>query len=179
MMHVDLMRDNARIMPDLSGHDGIESLCVWHCKYKTLEPIGQIHGLRTLAIATFPDDSFSILSSQIQLRYLSIVHLPKITDLSPLISLVELECLSLRTLPSWDASSKKTIVKSLEPLVELPKLKYLELFGVVPESRSLDAIEKCRNLVSVRVSQYPRKEMKRFYGVASVSDDYVPKPDWT
>jgi hypothetical protein len=99
-----------------------------------------------------------------------------VQDLAPLARLTQLEALQLATLPSWDASGKKTIVGSLDPLAELPLLKHLELFGVVPQDKSLAALERCPALVSVRVSKYPKAEITRFYATTKLSDRHVPSP---
>ena len=140
----------------------VGSLRIWFCKYKTLAPLTKFERLRTLVVAGFPDETLAILSKLQNLQYLSIVHLPNIVDLSPLTLLHHLESLSLSTLPSWDSSGKVTKVVSLDPIGMISSLKYLELFGVVPESRSLSPVERCGSLVSARFSKYPKKEIQRF-----------------
>jgi hypothetical protein len=110
------------------------------------------------------------------LQYLCIIHLPNVSDLSPLVSLQNLESLSLETLPSWDSSGKRTVVNSLAPLCQLPRLKHLSLFGVVPPDMSLAPIERCASLVSGRFSKYPNREIKRFYSETELSDAHLPRP---
>jgi hypothetical protein len=88
-----------------------------------------------------------------------------------------LESLSLETLPSWDASGKVTEVESLDPIASLPSLKHVALFGVVPKTKSLAALERCPKLISARFSKYPKAERERFYEAKKVSDGHVPEPD--
>src|SRR5207244_2398180 len=109
-------------------------------------------------IGSFPDDSLECLTTLDRLRYLSIVHLPHIDDLARISRLKALTVLRLHTLPSWDTSGKTTSVASLTPLSDLPALRHLELFGVVPHDRSLAALQDCTWLHSVRVTKYPEAE---------------------
>jgi hypothetical protein len=96
--------------------------------------------------------------------------------LAPLADLHRLKILSLSTLPSWDASGQVTEVRSFAPLGRLPALKHLGLFGVVPRGRSLKALERCPNLVSVCVSKFPKAEVKRFREATGIVRDDFPAP---
>lgn len=174
-MHIDFIRDKANCMPAVSDPSAVESMRIWHCNFQTLE-LGAFRGLRTLVIATFPDESLAGLSTLTGLRYLQIVHLPNITDLTPLAHFQELESLSLETLPSWDSSGKITVVNSLGPLIQLPRLRHLSLFGVVPPDRSLAEVERCKHLVSARFSKFPKREVTRFYAATGLSNVFIPKP---
>jgi hypothetical protein len=173
-MYIELTRDSRIVLPPLDPN--VTSLRIWHCKYRTVRSVGEFRELQTLVIATFPDESLVFLTSLQRLRHLQIVHMPKVNDLSPLGELRNLESLSLETLPSWDASGKVTQVGSLEPLADLPGLKHLALFGVVPTTKSLSALERCPRLVSARFSKYPKAEVSRFYERTIVSDEHVPWP---
>jgi len=175
-VHVDLIRDEAATMPAFPNPSAVRSLKLWFCKYKTLASLSALRRLQTLVIAGFPDAGLEILGGCSELRYLQIVHLPHIFDLSPLSDLQALEILSLETLPSWDAGGKVTKVRSLAPLTGLTNLKYLSLFGIVPDDRSLAPLEECRGLVSARFSKYPKSEVARFYGATALSDAHVPEP---
>jgi len=155
----------------------IRTAKIWHCNYQTLAPVAELVNLETLVIATFPDNCLDFLSELTQLRFLSIMHLPRVSSLAPLLALENLHSLSLATLPSWDGS-KRTVIESLDPLARLPALRHLELFGICAADRSLRPIERCTGLKSVRVSGYTRKETARFYAASPVSDDYIPKPDF-
>lgn len=170
------MRDNAREFPVAEDVGAITAARVWHCKYRTLEPLGRFHSLETLVVATWPDSSLEVLGELQRLSYLSLLHLPKVTDLAPLAALQNLVTLRLHTLPSWDSSGKKTTVRSLEPLALLPSLRHLELFGVVPEDGSLAPLEAASGLESVRVSKYTKREVERFYEATGVSDQHAPAP---
>jgi hypothetical protein len=100
--------------------------------------------------------------------------LPKVHDLEPLGALRKLISLELATQPSWDSSGKRQVVKSLDPLAKLPRLAYLALLGVVPESKSLVSLEGSPSLVTGRFSGYPAKEVKRFYGASTLENTHVP-----
>jgi hypothetical protein len=153
-MHIDFLRNKAKTFPVIESPDGVTSLRVWHCKYATVSPVAGLRELETLVIASFPDPSLDMLGALHKLRYLSILHLPRVTTLGPLERLQRLETLSLATLPSWDSTSKKQVVDSLAPLTKLAGLKHLELFGVVPADRSLAALNGCKALVSARISTF-------------------------
>lgn len=177
-MHLDLMHDKSKTFPAVAQAEAVSSLRIWHCGYYTLNPVSTFRNLRTLVIATFPDTTLAALSSLGQRRYLSIVHMPRITDLSPLMALSSLESLSLATLPSWDASGKTTEVDSLDPIGHLHELCHLALFGVRPKNQSLAAIERCGHLQSARFSQYSKSEVARFYEATRTSDGHVPEPEF-
>jgi hypothetical protein len=176
-MHLDFMRDEKGHFPEIDNKDEVTSLRIWHCKYKTLEPIKYLPNLRSLVVATVPDESLSFLEG-LRLDYLRILHLPKINNLSPLKGLQRLRSLSLQTLPSWDSSGKVLQVESLDPISHLSNLEHLELFGVVSPDRSLAAIENCKKLVSARFSKYPKEEIARFYAATGVSNAYAPKAEF-
>lgn len=162
-VHLDLLRDPARKFPSVVDPESIRSARIWHCKYESLVPLGALRNLEELVIATFPDESFDFLGKLSELRFLQVLHMPKICDISPLSGLKQLTTLSLSTLPSWDTSRKTTTIQSLDPLASIPSLTHLELLGVCPPDKSLIALKKCKYLRTARVSQYPRAEMIRFF----------------
>jgi hypothetical protein len=177
-MHLDLMRDTATAFPEVNYQAEIKTLRVWHCKYKSLQALAGFINLEELVIATFPDKSLDMLISLGNLRYLSIIHMPKVTKLDALSELKNVESLSLATSPAWDASGKCTIISSLEPLTIMKSLKHLELLGVCPADKSLAILEQCKNLQSARFSQYPKNEIERFYLATNVSNQFNPKPSF-
>jgi hypothetical protein len=66
-------------------------------------------------------------------------------------------------------------------LAKLPHLAHPELFGVRPADKSLRDLEKAPSLVSVRVSKYPKPEVRRFYEATGCTDAFAPGPgvsDW-
>lgn len=177
-MHLDLLRDTSTSFPQIESPMSVRTLRVWHCKYKSLSQLVKFSNLEELAIAGLPDSSLDMFEALSKLRYLSIVHMPKITDLGPLANLTVLESLSLATSPAWDAAKKCTIVRSLEPLGQLPSLKHVELFGVHSEDKSLAALEKCALLKTGRFSQYPQEEIERFYAATEVVNQFNPLPSF-
>jgi len=110
------------------------------------------------------------------------MHMPNVSDLGPLRRLTSLRTIRLSTLPSWDSSGKKTTVRSLEPLAELPNLAHVELLGVLPEDGTLHALENCPSLETLRVSKYRESEIDRFYQRTQLPNSFAPRPgvhDWT
>lgn len=177
-MHLDLMRDSASALPKLEHPAEIRTLRIWHCKYKSLQAVTELQNLEELVIASFPDKSLEILAPLRKLRYLSILHMPKVSELEALPSLTNIESLSLSTSPSWDSAGKCAIVDSLKPLARIVTLKHLELFGVLSVNRSLAALEQCKNLQSARFSQYPKDETERFYRATGVANQFNPEPSF-
>ncbi|HNC31975.1 MAG TPA: hypothetical protein PLH49_13365 [Chitinophagaceae bacterium] len=175
MSRLDFMRDKNKRMPAVANPEAVLSMRIWHCKYANLDELSRFCNLEELVIATFPDKTFDVLSGLKNLRYLSILHMPKISDLSPISKLHNLESLSLSTSASWDASRKITKVTSIEPIADLPLLKHLELFGVCPADKSLKPLEKIKTLESARFSQYPEEEMNRFYKATGMTDKFNPE----
>src|SRR5687767_13906877 len=135
------MREQSATFPEISDRAAIETARVWHCKYRTLEPLSRFRNLRGLDIASFPDVTLEPVASLDHLWYISILHHPNVTALSHLQALRSLQTLRLHTLPSWDSSGKQTIAHSLDPLAELAQLRHVELLGVVPADQSLSALE--------------------------------------
>jgi hypothetical protein len=105
-MHLELIRDEARVFPDVPEPLTITSAKVWHCRYVSLAPLGSILNLRRLEIATYPDPSLDPLTPPRLLEELHILHMPGIRELSPLASLENLRVLTLQTTPGWDPSGK-------------------------------------------------------------------------
>jgi hypothetical protein len=181
-MIADFMRDEARTLPVHPDPAAVSAVRVWHCKYKSLGSLSAFVNLKTLVIATYPDADLAPLSGLSRLEYLSILHMPNVSDLGPLSQLQGLRTIRLSTLPSWDSSGKKTIVRSLTPLAELPDLAHVELFGVLPEDGTLHALENCPSLETIRVSKYRKSEIDRFYRVTELPASFAPTPgvqDWT
>lgn len=177
--HLNLIREPGRIFPPVANPDAVRSATVWHCKYKSLEPLGDLRNLEELVIATFPDESFELLGGLEKLRYLRILHMPKISDIGPLARLTQLTSLSLSTLPSWDSSRKITAIQSLEPLTVIPELAHLELLGICPPDKSLGPLERCKYLQTAQVSQYPLAEIARFFNETKVINQFNPKPSFS
>ncbi len=174
-MHLTLMRDSAKEMPLHEKLDEVTAICVWHCKYRTLDPLANYRNLETVKIATFPDATLEVFGKLKRLKWLRILHLPKVTSISPLATLDNLETLGLSTLGSWDSSGKVTTVESLAPLAKMKSLRHLELFGVRPLDKSLSDIYRCKGLKTARFSKFPKKEMERFYEETGLSNDWIPE----
>jgi hypothetical protein len=173
-MRLELMRDAAKRFPMQETPSEVSSLCVWHCKYKTLEPIAEFENLRALKIATFPDESFELLSGLRQLEWLSVLHLPRVKDLDAICRIKSLRFLELKTLPSWDSSRKRTVVQSIEPLSKLSKLEHISLLGVVPADMSLTPLERCKRLKTARFQGYPEQEVKLFLQASKAENAHMP-----
>lgn len=178
-VHLELIRDPSRTFPQVADPDSVGSAKVWFCKYKSLASLAELINLKELVIAGFPDESFDFLVRLEKLRFLNVVHMPKVFDIAPLAKLTRLTSLSLSTLPSWDASRKTTTIQSLEPLAAIPALAHLELFGICPPDKLLVPLEKCRCLQTARVSQYPRAETSRFYAATNIDNRFNAAPSFS
>lgn len=175
-MHLELMRDKAKVFPEVIEPRSVETLRVWHCNYRTLEPLSDLANLRGLVVATYPDSTLDVLSGLNELEYLFVLHMPRIDTIAPIAELNRLKVLRLHTLPSWDASGRTAQIESLDGLAELTQLRHLELFGVRPLDGALSALESCPSLESVRVSKYPKAEVERFRKATGLSDSFAPEP---
>lgn len=175
-MHIDLMREKEKCFPLVDAPLAVQSVRVWHCKYSSLAPLNAFVNLETLVVATWPDASFDALAGLDHLRYLSILHFPHASDLSPLGALRGLATLRLSSLPSWDASGKVLNVLSLAPIAQLPNLQHLELFGVCPPDRRLPVEVASKSLSSARFSKYPQSEVERFHEITGAAGAYAPEP---
>jgi len=176
--HLELLRDSSKTFPDVGDKSVFRTAKIWHCGYRSLQPISDMSNLEELVIGSLPDASLELVGKMTRLRYLRIIHMPKISTLAALQRLENLETLSLSTLPSWDAARKCTIVDSLLPITNLPKLKQLELFGVCPPGKSLSELLRCPQLQSARFSQYPKDEVDGFYRSSGLPDTFAPEPSF-
>lgn len=175
-MELELVRDAAREFPVGSTSRSVRSLTVWFCKYRSLSPISQFVSLRALKVAGVPDRDLSFLGEMRELEWLSITHLPKVQSLYPLAHLQSLKFLELATLPSWDLSRKRTVIQSLMPLAGLRRLVHVSLLGVLPEDRSLRALEGCALLKSGKFVGYSAKEVAQL--IAATGARLEPMPSW-
>jgi hypothetical protein len=174
---VVLLRDSALTFPSSPMDVSIESLRIWHCKYRSVQRLTDFSKLAILEIASYPDDTLDAIGELRQLRYLRILHLPKVSSLAPLGNLRKLRTLALETTPGWDSSNRVTEVESLEPLSRLPMLEHLALLGIRPRDRSLRPLQASGSLRSVRVHKYPPEEVVRFFRETGWKDVHVPEPD--
>jgi len=165
-VRIELIRDHSRTFPTIQSPEEVESLTVWHCKYKTLAPMQAFVSLRELTIATYPDMSFELLAPLVRLERLRVLHFPNVTSLAPLAGLQRLRSVILESLPSWDATRKRLIVESIAPLATLPALESLQLLGVVPETKSLAALESAGSLRFARFHGFGAVEQARFFSTA-------------
>lgn len=136
-MRLDFMREKNKNFPECDLPDSILNLRVWHCKFKSLAEISTFKNLEELVIGTLPDDSLSFISGLTNLRYLRILHMPKIRDLSPIKALQKLENLSLET--AVRAKPKFQEVESFSSISNLGSLKHIELHSIGQPDHSLAA----------------------------------------
>lgn len=174
IVRLDLMRDSAKAFPVIAAPAKVKAARIWYCKYASLNALSECLNLEELVIAGLPEKSLDFLAPLKNLKTLFILDMPKIANIGPLSCLKNLEVLSLATNPSWDASNKRTIVESLSPIADLPRLKHLELFGVVPEDSSLLPVMAVTGLVTALFSKYPEDEVRRVYA-SGVAQAHAPR----
>lgn len=176
-MHLELIRDKSRAFPSVEEGDKLTSITIWHCAYNDLSPVGGLLNLTRIKVAGYPNDNLNCISQLPNLEYLSLLHLPNITDLSPIGACKKLRVLRLHTLPSWDSSGKRTFVDSLAPIAGLPQLQDLELFGVCPITKDPSELAKSRSLERVRLSKYLKKKVDAYYSETGVGSDFARWPE--
>jgi hypothetical protein len=147
------------------------------CRYQDWTAIGELTELVSLEVLDWLAADLEPLRALTKLEQLHLHHLPHVASLDPLADLVCLRRLVLETIPGWDSSGKVTEVASLAPLRHLP-LEEVNLFGVRPESRSVDDLLAIPTLRVARLSKYPAAEIRRIN--ALVRDDWVAwqDPPW-
>ena len=136
--------DRASTFPSVDDPHRYTSARIKSCLYETLAPLGAFTNLRSLEVSQYPDRTFEPLSTLVGLERLKIRHMPALQELIGIESLTALQYLYLATLPSWDASGRVTVVRSLAPLADLPNLTTLRLFGVRPPDKRVDDLLKNR-----------------------------------
>lgn len=174
-MHLERMRDGARRLVVDERRERLRTARLWHCKYVDIDALAACTSLERLVIASYPAADLRPIAGLTRLRALRLLHMPKVQDVSPLGSLLELESLELATLPSWDASRKRSVVSGLDALGRLPRLRWLQLYGVVSNDRSLAALQESSSLRGVRVSGFPAVEAERYYAHTGVSPTVPPE----
>jgi hypothetical protein len=177
-MHLDLLGRDVKAFPAVEDPAAVRSVKLWDCKFSA-SPVREFENLEGLEVFSLRDASLGFLADLEALRYLSIIHMPKVADLEPLRQLRVLEVLRLHTLPSWDSSGKRTVVASIEPVAALSSLRHLELFSVVPPDRSLAPLERCTTLVTARFHGFPKREVARFEAAAGLPNHFAPTPSWS
>lgn len=130
--HLEMLREVAETFPDVPDPSRYESAWIWHCGFRSLSGLSRLRNLRKLEVAGYPDASLDPLRPLNRLEHLSMVHLPGVTNLTPLNCLAALRRLTLAALPAHDPASAPVDVESLAPLGSLPALEEVNLFGVRP-----------------------------------------------
>ena len=177
-MHLELMRTKDKELIIEGSPEDYTTARIWHCKYKSLEPLAELTNLKILVVANFPDDNMEFLTSLKSLNYLRILHMPKIRSVCSLAELNSIRDLSLSTLPGWDGSGKKTILDSLEPISRISELRHIGLIGVCPQSKKLTELEQCPKLETGWFGGFPKGESERFHTKTGVAKKGVPEPDY-
>jgi hypothetical protein len=101
-----------------------KSMQLWFCGLKDFSFLERFPKLKVLVVADWFAPTPNDLGLVPQLKALSIVHLPTVTDLGPLKHMEHIEELRLDTLPSWDASGKMNKFESIRPSVSMPLLRW-------------------------------------------------------
>jgi hypothetical protein len=159
--HLELIGDGARNFPAVPMPQRYFSARIVHCAYETLAPLSVFTNLLHLEIAAYPDETLEPIGHLTQLEELSILHFPRVSDLSPVAKLANLRRLDLMTLPSLDTDVNVMEVVSLAPLCALPRLEELTLLGVRPPDQRVDDLLKCNAMRTATITGYPDLEVER------------------
>ena len=172
-----IVGDRQHTFPHIPQPLAITHARVRGCRYDDWAALGELTELVSLEVLDWLAADLEPLRALTKLEQLQLHHLPHVASLDPLADLVSLRRLILATTPGWDSSGKVTEVDSLEPLRHLP-LEEVNLFGVRPESRSVDELLEIPTLRVARLSKFPVAEIRRIK--AHVQDDWVAwqDPPW-
>lgn len=102
-----------------------------------------------------------------------IMHFPKVTSFEPLKDLTGLEELTLESLPSGDASGKRKLVESFQPLSALKKLRVLKLAGVGTLDNDLSSLG---GLIDLQTLAIPNFFPQREFALLSAKLPHVQPP---
>ncbi len=105
-------------------------LRIWKSGVEHFENLANFPNITELDIFDYRAPSLTPLRALRGLRRLSVIHFPHVSSFEPLSELRQLEELVLETLPSGDASGKRTLVETFRPLARLSQLRVLKLAGV-------------------------------------------------
>jgi hypothetical protein len=130
------MKMEASVMRDKTG-DEIEKispdvyhLTIWYSKVKDWNILRSFKNLQLLKIAGYDGDSIEPITALKNLESLHLLHFPKLASISGIEELKNLKELWLHSLPSWDASNKKLVIDSFNPLKQLKHLTVVNIVGV-------------------------------------------------
>ncbi|HEY7471529.1 MAG TPA: hypothetical protein VIE68_04200 [Gemmatimonadota bacterium] len=152
-----LSNDDRTIPRELESVEALE-LRIWNTGFERFEELARLPNLVVLEVMDYRSDSFAPLGGLLRLRRLHVTHFPRVDSLDPLSGLGALEDLTLETLPSWDASKKRQVVKSLRPLAALGKLRSLRLAGVYAEDGDLSPIGELTGLRELAIANLYSQE---------------------
>lgn len=172
-MSIDLMRESSKQMPKIDDPKSVIQMRIWHCKYRNIKDLREFVNLEELVIASLVEESLDFLVGLERLRYLKIVHMPKINNLDALANL-NLRVLSLSTLPTWDVSNRISEVESIDPIGMIGSLENIELMGVLPLNKSLVPLQNLVHLKTAKFSKFPVSEVDRFHSVNRAKNEFVP-----
>ncbi len=157
--------------------ENLRSLYLWLSGLRSFEVLGRFKKLEALVVFDWPAPDLKPLAELKRLRKLRILHLPNVRDLAPLSRLRRLQELELASLPSWDASGKRLVFRTLAPLGSLKTLRRLSLFGV-------SALDGRLDVLATATSLRPFGDMNSFSlaaiaALSALRPDLRPKVTWT
>lgn len=150
------------VLPLLVKMKSLEVLSVAFCNYDDLSPLAKLSKLKCLLLGPLRKvTSLEFLHSMTGLRALEMSDLTRAPDLTPLASLRNLEELTIETA---GMGGKQVKVKSLDPIGELGKLKWLRI-RVISEDKSLRGLSKLKKLETLSINGlFPWQEYAKLAG---------------
>ncbi len=131
----------------------ITELKIWYSSINDWEILSKFQNLVSLEIAGYDSDSLEPISKLIGLKTLRLLHFPKLQDISKITCNINIENLSLESLPSYDASNKYLEIDSLKPVSSLSKMMKFKMYGVKTKDSSLEFLVKCTKLIDIEIGK--------------------------
>jgi hypothetical protein len=153
MSRVEINRDKSGLALNQVNRETTIELKILFSKVPDWKVISHFENLTDLEIADYNYSSFEPISKLGRLRRLRLLHFPKLTSIKGIESNIDLEEVSLESLPSWDASSKYLQINSIREIGSLKRLRLMRMFGVKTRDGKLSYLKNCKGLEKIEIGR--------------------------